>query len=119
LAKGADVASSSDPPSGEVLEWVEWIVEVLRRPLVTPAGARAFDVDQLENAALKSRRLRAALGEIPEQAHVIPADFETDDLAEYAARYLDPAGRHMPVSEIERFVHAEKTRPDGAGSESS
>jgi O-methyltransferase involved in polyketide biosynthesis len=28
--------------------------------------------------------------------------------AEYAARYLRPAGRDMPVSEIERFVQAEK-----------
>ncbi|GAA5113166.1 SAM-dependent methyltransferase [Pseudonocardia adelaidensis] len=28
--------------------------------------------------------------------------------AEYAARYLRPAGRDMPVSEIERFVGAEK-----------
>jgi O-methyltransferase involved in polyketide biosynthesis len=26
----------------------------------------------------------------------------------YAARYLRPAGRDMPVSEIERFVRAEK-----------
>lgn len=28
--------------------------------------------------------------------------------AEYTERYLRPAGRHMPVSEIERFVRAEK-----------
>jgi len=28
--------------------------------------------------------------------------------AEYAARYLEPAGRRIPVSEIERFVRAEK-----------
>jgi O-methyltransferase involved in polyketide biosynthesis len=28
--------------------------------------------------------------------------------AEYAARYLRPAGRDMPVSEIERFVQAAK-----------
>lgn len=28
--------------------------------------------------------------------------------AEYAARYLEPAGRRLPVSEIERFVRAEK-----------
>lgn len=28
--------------------------------------------------------------------------------AEYVARYLEPAGRRMPVSEIERFVRAEK-----------
>jgi methyltransferase (TIGR00027 family) len=28
--------------------------------------------------------------------------------AEYAARYLEPAGREMPVSEIERFVRGEK-----------
>jgi O-methyltransferase involved in polyketide biosynthesis len=28
--------------------------------------------------------------------------------AEYVARYLRPAGRDMPVSEIERFVRAEK-----------
>ncbi len=28
--------------------------------------------------------------------------------AEYAARYLRPTGRDMPVSEIERFVQAEK-----------
>jgi methyltransferase (TIGR00027 family) len=28
--------------------------------------------------------------------------------AEYVARYLGPAGRRMPVSEIERFVRAEK-----------
>jgi methyltransferase (TIGR00027 family) len=28
--------------------------------------------------------------------------------AEYVARYLEPAGRQMPVSEIERFVRAEK-----------
>jgi methyltransferase (TIGR00027 family) len=28
--------------------------------------------------------------------------------AEYSARYLEPAGRRMPVSEIERFVRAEK-----------
>ena len=28
--------------------------------------------------------------------------------AEYSARYLAPAGRNMPVSEIERFVRAEK-----------
>jgi hypothetical protein len=28
--------------------------------------------------------------------------------AEYAARYLQPVGRAMPISEIERFVQAEK-----------
>jgi methyltransferase (TIGR00027 family) len=28
--------------------------------------------------------------------------------AEYVARYIEPAGRRMPVSEIERFVRAEK-----------
>ena len=28
--------------------------------------------------------------------------------AECAARYLEPAGRDIPVSEIERFVRADK-----------
>jgi O-methyltransferase involved in polyketide biosynthesis len=28
--------------------------------------------------------------------------------AEYVARYLRPAGRDIPVSEIERFVKADK-----------
>jgi O-methyltransferase involved in polyketide biosynthesis len=31
--------------------------------------------------------------------------------AEYASRYLRPAGRDVPVSEIERFVRAEKDSP--------
>lgn len=36
------------------------------------------------------------------------AEREQAGPAEYAARYLRPAGRDMPVSEIERFVRAEK-----------
>lgn len=36
------------------------------------------------------------------------ADREQVGPAEYQARYLRPAGRDMPVSEIERFVRAEK-----------
>jgi methyltransferase (TIGR00027 family) len=181
--------------------------------LVVPAGARAFEIDQPANTTLKIRRVEAAIGRVPEGVHVIPVDFETDDVAtalaengfeltrpalfvweavtqylsedavrrtfaflsgaapgsrliftyiradfldgthlygaqrlrvrmtgryevwkyglhphevgpllreygweereqvgpaEYTARYLDRVGRRMPVSEIERFVHAEK-----------
>ncbi len=52
-------------------------------------------------------------GIAPQQVAALLGEFgwterEQAGPAEYTARYLEPAGRRMPVSEIERFVRAEK-----------
>lgn len=49
--------------------------------LVAPAGALAFELDQLANTDDKVRRLRAVFGKVPERIRVIGVDFEVDDLA--------------------------------------
>jgi hypothetical protein len=50
------------------------------------------------------------------RARPVPVEFEygwTEDeqvgAAEYRERYLGPAGRDLPVSEIERFVSATRS----------
>ncbi len=47
---------------------------------------------------------------------VTPGMCEQVGSAEYRPRYLQPVGREMPVSEMERFVLAEKPGRDGQGS---
>jgi methyltransferase (TIGR00027 family) len=49
--------------------------------LVAPAGALAFELDQPTNTDYKLRRLRMIYGGVPQRVHVIPVDFEADDLA--------------------------------------
>jgi methyltransferase (TIGR00027 family) len=55
--------------------------------LVAPAGGCAFEVDLPENIADKRDRLQTVLGRVPENVVLIPADFETADLARLLAEH--------------------------------
>jgi methyltransferase (TIGR00027 family) len=45
-------------------------------------SARVVEVDLPANIDTKHARVRAALGAVPDHVHLVPVDFETDDLAE-------------------------------------
>ena len=54
--------------------------------VVEATGTQAFEIDQADNVALKQEGLRRAYGTIPDGLHLIPIDFEHDDLSVALAR---------------------------------
>lgn len=75
---------ADDKVAAAVADGVDQLV-VLGAGLDTRAyrtDAPAFEVDLPANIAYKEQRVRTVLGEIPRRVHLVPVDFETDDLAD-------------------------------------
>jgi methyltransferase (TIGR00027 family) len=60
-------------------------LDTLAYELAVPAGVPAFEVDMPDNIAYKRDRLRVIFGGVPDDVHLVPVRFETNDLADSLA----------------------------------
>jgi O-methyltransferase involved in polyketide biosynthesis len=65
-------------------QWLTWAWD-LTRDHIAFSNLPVREVDQRENVEVKVKRLRKALGTIPANVKLVPADFDRDDLGSILA----------------------------------